>query len=540
MLLSDSLLGGFAAPATYVRRMFFVLSVLLLSGIVIVFRILDLSIEDRTIERFGMSGPVEVSYRADIVDRNGAILASSLPTYSFYVKPYEVKDKDSFISNVLSIFPSLSYKNLSNILDSSKKFVPIKHDISPDEQLAVSEMGVPGVAFVEGKKRVYPHGALFAHMIGYISKEKMKGVSGIERAYDGYLRDSENDDLRLSFDVRVQTVVHNVLSEAVKKHKASGGVGLVADVSNGEVLAAVSLPDFDPHSPYSTDDERYSDTFNKISMGLYEMGSVMKVFTVAAALDSGKVKMDDIYNVHEPFVINGREMRDYYKSPKPELNVQEIFARSSNVGMVRMAEVLGVEEQYDYFRSFGLLDEVNVELSEKSMPILPKRWSSSVMYSASYGYGIAVTPLHVVRSGAALMNGGYLRDLSFVVDKHKNADSVIKHETSEKMRYLLRENVKKGTGRGADVPGYQVGGKTGSAEKIYSWGGYNKDMNVVSFFGGFPMSNPRYAIFVMIDEPKRETIASGKVTGGYVVSPVAKSIVSSIVNILNVPPVDES
>ncbi|MCU7612131.1 peptidoglycan D,D-transpeptidase FtsI family protein [Anaplasma capra] len=490
---------------------------------ILAFRLMTLTVTPSREMEAPTSESQEPRNRSMIFDRNGEILAMDVAVASLSADTTVVSHPELVIEKVAAVLHG-DREHIRRLLLPRRKFIWIKRGITPAEEAEIRALKLKGLHLTKEVKRVYPHGNLLSHILGYVSSDG-KGISGIERYVDS---SDVKGDVRLSVDIRVQNVVRDEVLRQVNKYDASAGVGVVMDVRNGEILAAVSLPDFDPNNRSKF--ESYQ-RFNRATLGVYEMGSVFKLFTVASAIDSGKVSTEDTYDVSQPFAIGRYRISDMYKSRRPVLSVREIFAQSSNVGMAQIAMDLGKDIQLEYFDRMDLLSDLGLEVPEKGFPIFPREWGSSTVATASYGYGVAVTPVHVVQAAAGLVNDGIMHEATLILGREAEGRRIVSSRTSYEVRRLLRFAVEHGTGKRANVKGYSVGGKTGSAEKVID-GRYRKDANLVSFLGIFPILEPKYAILVMIDEPK-----GAKVTGGTVSAPVVGRIIGRIAPILSVAPV---
>jgi len=476
--------------------------------------------------------PPALVSRADIVDRNGVVLASSLPTASLYADPRDVIDPKDAARKIASVFPEVEADKLAKQLAGKGRFVWIKRNLSPEQQLAANRLGLPGFAFIEEERRIYPHGPLNAHVLGATDIDG-NGISGVEAYFDQRLRQSAKP-LSLSLDVRVQSILRAELSAAVSEFKALGGAGVVFDVRTGETVALVSLPDFDPNDRSTYKGEA---RFNRATKGVYEMGSTFKLFTAAMALDSGTVDMKGGYDATKPIHIARFTINDFH-AEKRWLTVPEIIVHSSNIGAAKMAVDVGGAGQQAYLKKFGLLREAALELPEIGRPLVPGTWREINTMTISYGHGIAVTPVQLTAAIGSLTNGGILRPATLL--KHEPGtpvagERILSQETSDKMRQLMRLVVAKGTGRKADAPGYYVGGKTGTAEKQFG-GRYKKKALMSSFVGAFPIQNPRYVVFAMVDEPIGNKRTFNYATGGWVAAPVVSRVVAQIGPLLGIAP----
>jgi cell division protein FtsI (penicillin-binding protein 3) len=479
-----------------------------------------------------------ITKRADIYDRNGTLLAVDLTTYSVYANPQIVLDPKEAASKLAKSL-GLDHNKLLKDFTSNKKFIWIKRNLTPKEHYAVNSLGIPGVFFEQGYKRVYPHSNLFAHVLGYVGLDG-KGLAGIEQYFQEHLtvagKNKEPQNLNLSLDLRLQHILHDELQASVDEFSAVGAAGVIADVNNGEIIAMVSLPDFDPHNLTGATQDAL---FNRISMFSQEMGSSFKTITMAMALDSKKVRFNDSFDVSDPIKVANFRLRDYHRR-EGALSVPEIFMFSSNIGTAKMAMEVGSKSQREFLQKLGLLDVLNIEIPERAAPQFPpvERWGSLSTMTISYGHGIAVTPLHMARAYAALVNGGNLMDLTLIKDKQSKTQKIISKETSEQVAKLLRLVVTSGTGRKAAVPGYVVGGKTGSADKPAK-GGYNRKAIISSFVSIFPANDPKYVVLTIMDEPKGTKKTAGFKTGGWTAAPAVGRIIARAAPILGVKPVDE-
>ncbi len=480
-------------------------------------------------------------HRNDIVDRNGVLLARSLRAMSVYVDPALVVNPADTAENLRHVFPRLSYGGLLQKLQGKKRFVWIARNITPDEQAGVLELGNPALGFEQEERRVYPQGNMSAHVVGATGVDG-QGLLGVERSFNKYLSDSQGDSLHLTIDVRLQHTLQREISTAIEKHKAKGGSGVVMDVESGEVLAIASLPDFDPNN-YGV--VKGLQGFNQSTLGVYELGSTFKIFSTAAYLDQRGAKVSKRFDTREPLKVGRFKIRDYHPE-KRKLTLPEVFMYSSNIGSALMAKEIGSDRLQNFYRDLGLMTKPSLEVSEVGSPIIPKPWREVNTLTASYGHGIAVSPLQLVSAVASIVNGGVLVQPTLVRQKPSHQGNVESHgpqeqvrvvspQTSHRMRQLLRLVVTEGTGSKADVDGFMVGGKTGTAEKPGP-GGYSKERLISSFVGVFPVNAPRYAVFIMIDEPQATKDTYGYATGGWVAAPAVSNVVSSMASIMGLKP----
>lgn len=471
--------------------------------------------------------------RAEIVDRNGEILATTLQTASLYAKPKEISEPKRAARALKKIFPELDARDLQAKLESGRSFIWIKRHITPRQQQLVNNLGEPGLDFEPEFKRIYPHANLFSHVLGYVDVDG-KGMAGIERGQNDYLRndDGEHEPLRLSLDLRIQALVRQELERAVADFQAIGATGVVMDIYSGEVLALSNLPDFDPHNAGAAKDAR----FNRATQGVYEMGSTFKTFTMAMALEEGVANMHSSYDATKPIRIARFSISDSHPENR-WLSLPEIFAYSSNIGTAKIIMDVGAERQRKFLHKLGMDQSLKLDVPETASPLTPAHWSDVYMMTISFGHGIAVTPMHLVRAIAAVAGDGKIRPITFLKQDKEivSGDLVLSEKNVLNIRKLLRLVVQEGTAGKADAAGYRVGGKTGTAEKSGA-GGYNRKSNLASFVGVFPIDNPKYVVLVMVDEPKGNKSTYGFATGGWVAAPVAGDIVARMGPMLGIRP----
>jgi cell division protein FtsI (penicillin-binding protein 3) len=482
--------------------------------------------------------------RADIVDRNGRLLATTLDSPSVYANPKQILDAADATRKLLRVFPGLNSAEVYAKLTSGKSFVYIKRHLLPREQYEVNRLGIPGVQFEHEERRVYPDGTLTAHVVGYTGIDNT-GFAGIERGLDDTLK-GRRDPLQLSLDLRTQYVLREELQRVIDDFTAKGAAGLIMNVNTGEVLSMVSLPDFDPNHPGAVDpdhpDIKIADRmFNRNTLGVYELGSIFKIFTVAMALDGGTSTLTSTYDATHPIHIGRFTIGDYHGKHRV-LNVPEILMYSSNIGAAKMAVAAGGQRQREFLARLGLLKTPKIEVSEAAAPHFPAKWREVNVMTIAFGHGISVTPLSFASGAAALVNGGILRQATLVKlppGSMPEGQQVISPKTSEQMRKLMRLVVEHGTGTMAAAPGYVVGGKTGTAEKV-SGRHYAEKQLLSSFVGIFPINDPKYLILTVVDEPHPNKQSHGYATAGWTVAPATSRIVQRIAPLLGVQPVDEN
>ncbi|WP_219821514.1 peptidoglycan D,D-transpeptidase FtsI family protein [Sneathiella aquimaris] len=488
-------------------------------------------------KKSGLTQPLGA--RAEIYDRNGVLLATTLNTVSLYADPRKILNVDYAVQKLRGVFDDLNEASLSTKLSAKRNFVWIKRHLTPAQHRAVNDLGIPGLFFEDEEKRFYPLGSLVSHMIGYTDIDN-NGIAGAEKYFDDQLagkNGTKQAGINLSVDVRVQHALRDELAQYMSVFRAIGASGMVLDVTTGEVVAMASLPDFDPNRPkdYPVDSK-----FNKTTLGVYEMGSTFKTFTTAMALEHRSVSLRDGYDATNPIRIAGFRIRDDH-AKKRWLSVPEIYMYSSNIGTAKMAEAIGPKRHKAFLRRLGLLDKPVIELPEVGAPILPPRWNRLETMTISYGHGLSVSPLQLSAAIGAIVNGGQLIQPTIL---KKNSDAsveskqVIRKQVSDVVRRLMRLVVEKGTGKKAAATGYLVGGKTGTAEKAVN-GRYKRDALITSFVSAFPMNDPRYVVFAMLDEPKGNSSTYGFRSAGWTTAPIVSRVITRIAPILKIKPMDE-
>lgn len=536
---------GKKPPSDPVRRRIrltavgFVLAYVVLIGRLIAFGVAG---PDQSASRDGAAS-LAVS-RPNLVDRNGEIIATDISMASLYAEPRNILDPDEAAELLTSVLPELDAKQVRTKLATNAGFTWLKREITPAQQNQIHALGIPGVGFMSEKRRFYPGGPTAAHLVGLVNIDN-QGIAGLEKYIDdhglGDLHDAgfarsggDLDPVRLSIDLRVQHILRDELVNAMERYRAIAATGIMLNVHTGEVLAMVSLPDYDPNNPV---DAQKPDRLNRMSAGAFELGSVFKSFTFAMALDSGAVSMNDKIDATHALHV-GRFTIDDYHAKHRVLTVPEVFIYSSNVGAARMALKTGMTAQQDYLRRFGLLTKIKTDIPEVAAPILPAKWSELTAITVAFGHGLAVTPLQTAVADAALMNGGFIIPPTFFPRSREDADKlatrVIKQTTSDQLRWLFRQNVEKGSGKAAAVPGYNVGGKTGTAEKVEN-GRYSANKRLNSFLAAFPMDDPQYAVLVVLDDPQAAKEGGGT-TAGSNAAPAVGAVIRRSAALLGVEP----
>jgi len=501
--------------------------------------------------RTSVAGAQIQAQRADIVDREGRILATNFDTHSLYAQPQQMVDPENAAEKLAAIFPDLEREELLKDFTGKRKFLWIKRKLSPEQKQAVHDIGEPGLLFGPREMRLYPNGKLAAHVLGGagfgregVHAAEVIGVAGIERFYDERLRDPAraHEPLTLSLDLSVQAAMERVLYGGMKIMNAKGAAGILMDVHTGEVVAVASLPDFDPNdrpAPPVSGRPGDSPLFNRAVQGVYELGSTFKVFAVAQALELGLVSPSTMIDTTSPMTWGRFRIRDFHNYG-PELSVTKVIVKSSNVGTARMAMEIGGTRQRAFLEKLGFMEPSPLEISEasRSKPLLPKNWSELSTMTISYGHGLSTTPMHLAAGYATIANGG--RRVTPTLLRSPDAEPgerVISAQTSAAMRKMLREVVSEGTASLGEVEGYAVGGKTGTADKPKeNGGGYYKDKVIATFASMFPAHDPKYVLVVTLDEPVETSGDQPRRTAGWTAVPIAAEIIRRVAPLMGLRP----
>jgi len=456
-------------------------------------------------------GELTAAARPDILDRNGQVLATDIKVMSVFAEPRRILDKDEAVELLTAVLPDVDAKDLRERLGSRKGFVWVKRAITPKQQQEVYRLGLPGVGFLPENKRVYPNGAIAAHVLGFANLDGV-GISGLEKYIDGQgLADLHGAGFSLtpdslapittSLDLEATYVVREELAKGVEKFKAKAGAAAIMDVNTGEIVAMASLPDYDPNNPADALDPNH---INRLSVGVYEMGSTFKAISIAMALEAGKVNLNSRLDARDSLRYGRFTIHDFHAQHR-FLSLPEVFTYSSNIGTARMALMVGVEGHKAFLRKMGQLTRLKTELPESAEPLVPKNWGELNTMTIAFGQGLNVAPLQAVMAVGALVNGGLMMKPTFLKrsedEAKKDAFRVVRPETSETMRYLMRLNAEIGSAKLADIKGYFIGGKTGTADKIIH-GHYAKDRVFTTFMAILPADKPRYLYLTLMDEPQ--------------------------------------
>ncbi len=498
-----------------------------------------------------VAGSAIAMQRADIVDRHGRILATNFETHSLYAQPPQMIDPVIAAEKLVEIFPDLEREELVEKFTGKRKFLWIKKKISPEQKQAVHDIGDPGLMFGPREMRLYPNGHLAAHVLGGasfgvegVNAAEVKGVAGVEKQFDDYLRDPANGNapLELSLDLSVQAAAEQVLDGGMKLMNAKGATSILMDAHTGEVISVVSLPDFDPNDrprpPTDGFDPSVSPLFNRAVQGVYELGSTFKIFATAQAIDLGLVGPETIIDTKGPLRWGKHAIRDF-RNYGNALSVTKIIVKSSNIGTARLAQQIGVAQQRSFLDQLGLLEPTPVEIVEAQggQPLLPPNWSELSAMTISYGHGISTSPMHLAAGYAAIANGGYyVAPTLLKQDGPQYGHRVMSERAARESQIMLRKVVTEGTASFGEVPGYQVAGKTGTADKPRPQGGYYEDKVIATFATMFPADNPEYVLVVTLDEPSIVAHGEERRTAGWTAVPVAAEMVGRLAPLLGLRP----
>ncbi|NDB82737.1 MAG: penicillin-binding protein 2, partial [Alphaproteobacteria bacterium] len=479
--------------------------------------------------------------RAEILDRNGHVLATNVTLLSLFANPNKIIDPRLTAQKLKTIIKEIDVAKLEKDLSSDKTFVWVKRDLSPEDQERINALGLTGLFFEEEPRRLYTQGKVASHIIGYVDRDN-KGIAGIEKYFDKQLLANTGENhIKLSIDYRVQNIVSEELDNVITKFSALGGSCIVTDVTSGEILAMVSKPDFDPHAPGAASSEAL---FNRASYGVYEIGSVMKIITFAIGFDTETIQINDVYNIHD-FVMNKFKIKDYHRHDGWN-TVPQLFMNSSNIGAGTIALEIGKNRFREYIEKLGLTQQLKLEIAERGIPLIPDqdKIRDLNLVTMSYGYGCAITPAHFVQAMIPIVNGGVFRNLSLLKSTatelavEEDSGSILNIQTSINILKLMRLAVEKGTAKKGAVKGYLVAGKTGTANKLGPRG-YMDNHRYSSFVSVMHSINPKYLVFILLDDPKGIKETFGFATAGFTAAPAASKILERMGSLYGIPPIDE-
>lgn len=490
--------------------------------------------------------------RADIVDRQGRVLATNLATHSLYAHPHEMVEPGRAAAELAQIFPEMDAEALERRFTDGRKFMWIRKTVSPEQRQAVHDIGEPGLLFGPREMRLYPNGRLAAHVLGGASfgregvhSAEVIGIAGIEKALDERLRDPGRaaEPLRLSIDLTVQSSVERVLEGGMKLMNAKGASAVLMDARTGEIAAMASLPDFDPNDrprPLTEGDAGDSPLFNRAVQGVYELGSALKIFAVAQAMEEGLVSPATIIDIKGPLSWGRFRINDF-RNYGSQLSVTDVIVKSSNIGTARIAMQIGAERQREFLGRLGFLDPTPVELIEAqgAAPLLPSRWSEISTMTISYGHGLSISPLHLAAGYATLLNGGVKVTPTLVArDAPEPGERIVSEQVSEIAASMLRQVVTRGTASFGEVEGYEVAGKTGTADKPKPRGGYYEDKVIATFASAFPAHDPKWVLVLSLDEPVESAGEEPRRTAGWTAVPVAAEVIRRAAPLLGLRPIE--
>ncbi len=498
-----------------------------------------------TLARSGEAGrPV----RGDIIDRNGNLLAANLPGWSLYAHPQEMKDPVLVADALAGVFPSMDRDELLKKLTGKRRFVWVKRPVSPRERQAVHDLGYPGLHFGAREIRIYPAGRTAGHIVGGVKAERegvrfaeFVGSAGIEKHFDDRLRDpaKASNPLRLSIDLSAQQAMREVMAAGIERFTAKGASAVLMRVKTGELVAMASLPDFDPNNRPEgfRGAAELNPRFNRAAQGRYELGSTFKVLTAAMALEAGVANPETMIKTPPALKYGRHNIRDFHRMPL-QMSVEDIVVKSSNVGSARLAMMIGTRRFKEYLRKLSFFDPSGLELSEaaRAKPLLPERWTDLSSMTISFGHGLAASPVHLAAAYATLANDGRRVHPTLIAGDHEPGKRVFSSQTSRQMLDVMREVVRRGTAKRTDIPGYEVGGKTGTAEKVRPGGGYYSDRVISTFAAVFPTTEPEYVLILSLDEPTDRSGPRPLRTAGRTAVPVAAEIIARVGPILGIRP----
>ena len=520
-------------------RLLIMAAVFCFSLVVISFRLFDLTVlrQEGPAVAFEDELPKDqlATGRADIVDRHQQIIATTLMTSSLFANPKKILDPREAAHKLAQAFTNLDEETLYKKLSSDKTFIWIQRHLTPKQQTQVLELGLPGIEFTRDNRRIYPQGHLVSHVVGFTDIDN-RGLAGIEKGMEDRLR-HDATPLALSLDIRFQHIVRDELQKGIAEFDCVGASGTILDFNTGEILAMVSLPDFNPNKPLKySEDER----FNKTTLGIYELGSILKIVNTALGLESGAVTLNTRFNTAEAVRVGRFTITDY-KVPVGIYNVAEAFIKSSNRASVRIALAAGTEKQKEFFRRLGFMEALTLEIPEIGQPSIPKRWREATTVTASYGYGFSISPLQVITGIGTIVSGGLRMHPTLIKEGSKDIvrERVVSDSTSRKLLQLMRMVILEGTARKCNIPGFFVAGKTGTVNLLMK-GGYNKQRvatSLVSVFGESAQS-PRYLMITRLYDPKRLSSTHNLNSAGWNVVPTSRRIWERIAHLMGMEPKD--
>lgn len=481
-------------------RIYFIKLIFSIIFLIFVFRILFIATDGKFKNtRSEVANAEWISKRAAIVDKNGEFLAVNIPTYHLFIKPNKITNKTEAYEFLTTNFPEITTKEISEKLNSDSNYLYLKKNISAQQANIVKQSKLLNIGIEESEKRSYPKREIFSHIIGFIGADG-NGLEGVEKWHNEEIK-NQSENFKLTLDSRVQSVMYQELQKSVEKYHAKGAMGILMKSATGEIIAIVSLPDFDPENPSKT---AQSNRFFKPTKGIYEMGSVFKIFNTSIAIESG-MGLNKKYKVDKPIKIGGKQISDVatFKPKHPMMTVTEIMLNSCNVGSAQMAQDFPENYQKNFLKRLGLLDRIETDFGTTAAPYTPRKWGPTEKATVSYGHGISVTPIHIITAINAIVNGGIFVKPTILPATGINGRRVVDNNISENIRKIMYLIAEQTTAKKAKIAGIKIGGKTGTANKVSESGrGYDKDRVLTVFAGAFPIDSPQYTILVILDEPK--------------------------------------
>ena len=507
------------------KNKFFIIFFLLLSSFFfIILALFKLSV---TSDKVNISKNSLVITRGKIVDRNDKIISASIPTLDLYIDGRKIINKKKTIENLKKIFIKKKDSFFTDIIKNKQYKLVSKH-LSETEENEVRKLGEPGLIFHDSSRRIYPQDNLFSNVTGFISKFGV-AQSKLEKSYDKEL--NKGLDIKLTLDLKIQNIIYQKLTESENYFLSKGSLGLLIDVTNGEIISMVSKPDYNPNHPITI--KPFSEN-NLITEARFEMGSILKIYNAAMAFENNSMTENKLYDVSRDYELTKNyKVKDSTKFIEP-INFEKIFTHSSNIGSIKVYESLGRKTQKKFLKNIGLNEHTKIEGLSTIDNNLPndQQWNEVISRSISFGYGLSITPLSLVTTFSSLVNGGYKIEPKIIDNLESDKEKIISRQTSQKICYLLRKVVEEGTGKQAKVKNLGIGGKTGTAKKSNKIGGYYEDKVITSFLGVFPINKPKYLLLVLFDEPKKG-LNSLTPYGSNTAAPTFSRIVNQIAPILN-------
>ena len=434
--------------------------------------------------------------RADITDRNGNFISKSVFTSNIGIDPKLVRDKKKLLLKLKYTFPNKDFVEIEKKMNG-KKFFYIEKKVIPERYYQLKLLGEKSIRMEQKITRIYPDKNLFSHVVGQIDDDN-NGISGLEKSFDKTLKDGRNS-LTLTLDKELQFIIRDELINAQKIFKNIGGAGILMNINNGEILSLVSVPDFNLNVRKDISDKNY---INRATKGVYELGSVFKSFTIAAGLNYGLISTDDMFlNLEKKLKCGRRTISEYDENLSKDLSVEDILVHSSNIGSVKIGQIIGQEKLQTFLKKIGILSQLDFDIEETGKP-LSFKWRDCKLETVSYGHGVTTTPIQLAKGYAILANGGYDVKPTLIKEKIYSSQKkrILNKDVSNKMNRMLRKVVTQGTATLSDVEGYEVGGKTGTAQIVENGAYTNKKIN--TFASIFPSSNPKYVLIILLEDTK--------------------------------------